>query len=183
MNTWPRCVILLAAAGCITGASQPTTVILVRHAEREQLLTPDPELSEAGRSRAEALASAAREAGVRAIIITQFVRTRETAELLANALGIMPEIVPDTGAGHAKDVANLILRKHAGQTVLVIGHGHTIPAIMRALGVRAPQPSICENQYDLIFLVSVAPPDSTRVLRARYGAATPADSLCLAVRR
>ena len=179
MNTWPRSLFLLALTGCIAGATQPTTVILVRHAEREPLVTPDPALSELGRSRAEALSIAARDAGVRAIITTQFVRTQETARPLATALGIIPEIVPDTGVGHAKEVADLILRKHAGQTVLVIGHGHTLPAIMRALGVSAPQPSICENQYDLIFLVSVAPPpDSTRLLRARYGAATPADSTC-----
>jgi phosphohistidine phosphatase SixA len=160
------------------GARQPTTVILVRHAEREALVTPDPQLSEAGRLRAQALAVAVREAGIQAIIVTQFVRTRATARPLAIDLGIIPEIVPDTGARHANEVADVIRRKHAGQTVLVIGHGHTIPPIMRALGVTQALPRLCENQYDLIFFISVAPPSPTRIVRARYGAATPPDSTC-----
>jgi hypothetical protein len=62
--------------------------------------------------------------------------------------------------------------------VLVVGHGHTIPAIMRALGVTPPLPKLCENQYDLIFLISVTLPNPARVIRARYGAATPPDSTC-----
>jgi 2,3-bisphosphoglycerate-dependent phosphoglycerate mutase len=153
-------------------------VILVRHAEREALLTPDPQLSDAGRLRALALVAATREAGIQAIITTQFVRTGATIEPLAITLGITPEIVPDTNAQHANEVAEVILRKHAGQTVLVVGHGHTIPPIMRALGVAEALPRLCENQYDLIFFISVAPPNPTRVVRARYGVATPPDSTC-----
>jgi broad specificity phosphatase PhoE len=154
-------------------------VILLRHAERESLSTPDPQLSDAGRARARALATALREAGIQAIIITQFVRTRATVAPLALALGITPEIVPDTGIRHASDVADAIRRRHAGQTVLVVGHGHTVPAIMQALGVTGPLPRLCENQYDLIFLILVAPDRPTRVVRTRYGAATPPDSACI----
>ncbi len=43
---------------------------------------------------------AAQEAGIQAIIITQFTRTRATARPLVVALGITPEIVPDTGPRH-----------------------------------------------------------------------------------
>jgi broad specificity phosphatase PhoE len=153
-------------------------VILVRHAEREALSTPDPELSPAGRLRAQALVGVAREAGVQAIITTQYVRTAATAEPLAIALGLTPEIVPDTDARHANEVADVISRKHAGQTVLVVGHGHTIPPIMRALGVTEALPRLCENQYDLIFVIWVARPSPTRVVRARYGVATAGDSSC-----
>jgi hypothetical protein len=117
---------------------------------------------------------------VQAIITTQFIRTRATVEPLALALGITPEIIPNTGVGHARDVADAILRKHAGQTVLVVGHGHTVPAIVRALGVTVPIARICENQYDLIFFISVTPSSPTRVIRARYGAASPPDSACTA---
>jgi broad specificity phosphatase PhoE len=120
-----------------------------------------------------------RDAGIQAIITTQFVRTRATVEPLAIALGITPEIVPDTGIRHATEVAAAILKGHAGQTILVVGHGHTVPAIMRALGVAAELPRLCESQYDLIFIISVAPPGPTRVVRARYGASTLPDSACI----
>jgi broad specificity phosphatase PhoE len=155
-------------------------VILVRHAEREALSTPDPKLSAAGLLRAQELVAVARDAGVQAIITTQFARTGATAKPSAIALGIVPDVVPDTGVRHRNEVADFILRKHAGQTVLVVGHGHTIPAIMRALGVAALLHRLCENQYDLIFFISLAAPGPTRVVRARYGAATPPDSTCTA---
>lgn len=169
---------LLVISGCVARGQRVTTVILVRHAERVALSTPDPELSPEGRLRAQALVGVAREAGVQAIITTQYVRTSATAEPLAMALGLTPEIVPDTDARHANEVAAVIFRKHAGQTVLVVGHGHTIAPIMRALGVKEALPRLCENQYDLIFVISVARPSPTRVVRARYGVATAGDSSC-----
>jgi broad specificity phosphatase PhoE len=170
------CLLLLGGRAAI--AQERTTVILVRHAERESLSTPDPQLTAAGRLRAQALLAVARDAGVQAIITTQFVRTETTAEPLAAALGIAPEIIPDTGARHASDVADAILKKHAGQTVLVVGHGHTVPAIMRALGATTPAPKLCESRYDLLYVISVAPSTPARVLRTHYGAAPPADSTC-----
>lgn len=168
---------VLAVCGCVARV-QPTTVILVRHAEREALSTPDPGLTAEGRMRAKDLLAAARDAGIQAIIITQFVRTRSTVEPLAAALGITPEVVPDTGNHHAIDVARLILTKHAGQTVLVVGHGHTVPAIIRALGAPFAEPRLCENQYDVMFVVTVTPDKPARVVRARYGAHSLPDSVC-----
>jgi Histidine phosphatase superfamily (branch 1) len=76
---------LLAMSGCVASVPRRTTVILVRHAEREALSTPDPELSAAGRLRAQDLVLAASGAGIQAIIITQFVRTGATAKPLAVA--------------------------------------------------------------------------------------------------
>ena len=168
---------VLAVSGCVARV-QPTTVILVRHAEREALSTPDADLTAEGRVRAKDLLGAARDAGIQAIIITQFARTRSTVEPLAAALGISPEVVPDTGSRHPIEVADLILKQHAGQTVLVVGHGHTVPAIMRALGAPFTAPRLCENEYDLMFVVTVTPYKPARVVRARYGAHPLPDSIC-----
>lgn len=170
---------LVVISACLARSPQPTTVILVRHAERDALSTPDPELTPAGRLRAQVLVGVVGDAGIQAIITTQYARAQATVTPLAIALGITPEIMPDTGAGHAHDVAEAILKKHVGQTVLVVGHGHTLLAIMRALGVTQAMSPLCESQYDLIFVVSVASPGPTRVVRARYGAVTPPDSTCL----
>ncbi len=54
---------------------RPTTVIVVRHAERAAVEGQDPPLSEAGEQRARALIEAVGDAGVRAIYATQFQRT------------------------------------------------------------------------------------------------------------
>ena len=145
----------------------PTTVILVRHAEKASTPSADPPLTPAGEARARALLAAVHDAGVDAIITTQFLRTRSTAAPTATALGITPEVVSATGATHVQDVAAAI-RKHAGHTVLVVGHSNTVPGIIAALGAPQPPP-ICDEQYDNLYIVTIPPNGPARVIEARYG--------------
>jgi broad specificity phosphatase PhoE len=175
------CLLLLACARTNASQGPTTTVIIVRHAERASPASLDPPLIEAGEARARDLAVALRDAGVQAIITTQFVRTKATAAPLARAIGVRPEVIPDSGAFHARDVAAAIRERHPGQTVLVVGHGHTIPAIIAALGAPMPQP-ICETMFDQLFVVT-ASAGSARVIRTRYGAASTPDSSCAPMRR
>ena len=81
-------LLLLISGESFANAQERTTVMLVRHAQRESLATPDPPLTAAGRERALALRSALRCAGIEAIITTQFSRTQATAAPLSVALGI-----------------------------------------------------------------------------------------------
>src|SRR6478672_13139476 len=74
-------------------AAPPTVILLVRHAEKAAQPPQDPPLTEAGLARAQALVAVARDAGVSAIITTQYERTRKTAEPTAAALHITPEVV------------------------------------------------------------------------------------------
>jgi broad specificity phosphatase PhoE len=158
-------------------SAPPTVVILVRHAEKAVQPAQDPPLTEAGSARARALVGVARDAGVTAIITTQYLRTKGTAEPTATALHVTPEIVQ---AGpmpqHAKAVADQVL-KHPGGTVLVIGHSNTIPAIVGALG--APQPKdLCDSEYDQVFVVVLGDAGPPRLIRSRYGAASADDPAC-----
>lgn len=190
--------LLLAAAGC-TSAPRPapdsgavatsvaspadaraaaTTVIVVRHAEKAAVPGDDPPLSAAGEARARALREALRDARVQAVLVTQLQRTRLTAAPLTAALGLEPEVVPVRGdvAAHARAVAERVLSNHAGQTVLVVGHSNTVPAIVEALGGGAVD-AIDERVYDDLFVV-VRPADgAARLVHARYGSPTgaPAD--------
>ena len=163
-----------------TGSAPPTVVVLVRHAEKAAQPPQDPPLSDAGSARARALVAVARDAGVNAIITTQFLRTKNTAEPTATALNVTPEVVQ---AGpmpqHAKAVADQV-RKHAGGTVLVVGHSNTIPAIVGALG--APQPKdLCDSEYDQVFVVVLGDAGAPRLIRSRYGAANADDPACNAM--
>lgn len=162
-------------------ASPPTVVLLVRHAEKAAQPAQDPPLTEAGAARARALVQVARDAGVTAIITTQFERTRKTAEPTATALHITPEVVE---AGpvpqHAKATVDRILA-HGGGTVLVVGHSNTIPAIVGALG--APQPrELCDSEYDQLFVVILGDTGPPRLIRSRYGAPSADDVSCPAMR-
>ena len=131
------------------------SIFLVRHAERADtagggppMMAADPSLSDAGRQRAESLATVLKDSGITAIYATEFKRTQETAAPLAKALGIAVTTVP------AKDTAGLVekLRGAAGN-VLVVGHSNTVPEIVKALGVASPV-KIEDAEYDNLLIVT-----------------------------
>jgi broad specificity phosphatase PhoE len=68
----------LLASALLSTATAQSTIFVVRHAEKADA-TKDPDLSEAGRARAEALAKALRDAKIAAIYATEFKRTQQTA--------------------------------------------------------------------------------------------------------
>ena len=123
-------------------------------------------------ARAKALAVALANAKVDAVITTQLVRTRETGRPVAEARGLAIETVP-VGAAiaeHAKSVADAV-RKHAGQTVLVVGHSNTVTQIIAALG--GPKlPELCDSQYSNLYTV-VLDGASARLVVGTYGAPSP----------
>ena len=172
---------LLLLAAPAAGQQQTTTVILVRHAEKAAAPANDPPLTEAGETRAKALAMIARDAGVTAIVTTQFARTRETARPAAEELHITPDVVTAGGAQHAQEVARVI-RSHAGGVVLVVGHSNTIPAIIAALGAPQPPP-MCDSEYDDIYIVTLPASGSSHVIRARYGQPSPRGTDCATMMR
>jgi phosphohistidine phosphatase SixA len=159
-------LILVVVAVPMTASAQQT-VFLVRHAERadtaageKPMKGADPDLSEAGRTRAASLARALEDAKVTAIFATEFKRTQQTAAPLAKALGIEVTVVP---ADHTADLVKRI--KGAKGNVLVVGHSDSVPEIIKALGVAAPV-TIADSEFDNLFLVRRATPPS--LLRLHY---------------
>lgn len=160
-----------------------TVVLIVRHAEKAGE-SGDVPLSSAGEVRARALVDVARRAGVSAVITTQYQRTRATAAPIAESLGVTPEVLEARGAvpQHARAVADAIRGRHAGKTVLVVGHSNTVPPIATALGAPA-LPDICDEVYDQLYTVVVAADGSARLIVSRYGAPTPPGSSCTTMMR
>jgi len=168
------CLALLPAlvGGLLAQEPGPTTILLVRHAEK-RVDGSDPGLSAAGRARAAELARVLSDVPLAAIYASQFVRTRETGAPLAERLDLEVTIDPIEGdmetwaAGFAAD----LLERHRGEAVLVVGHSNTLPAVMRALGVPDP-PELSERDYDDLFVVTRTG-DAVRVMRLNFGAANP----------
>ena len=151
-------------------------VLLVRHAEKAAEPAGDPALTPAGVTRSQALAAALQDAGVTSIITTQLRRTGETAQPLAKALGLTPEVVQTSAGGpggleaHVQAVAAAV-RRHAGGVVLVVGHSNTIPPIIAALG--GPRlPDICDPIHANLFVLQLGAGEA-HLVRSRYGAAEP----------
>jgi broad specificity phosphatase PhoE len=150
--------------------SGTTTIVLVRHAEKAAEPAADPPLTEAGAARAQALVEAVRGMPVTAIVSTDFARTRSTAAPLAARLGLTTEIVDARARDHARLVAEGVLARHRGETVVIVGHSNTVPDIVAALGAPKPAP-ICDGEYDNLFVVRVPAAGPATVERRHYGAA------------
>ena len=151
-----RCVLallLLLGLGALADAQaqETTTVLVVRHAEKEWE-DGDPPLSEVGWQRAEDLLRLTEESGVSVLFGTQYKRTTQTLEPIAERLDL--EIL-EHDARDSEGLAKRILADHAGAVVLVSGHSNTVPAIVAALGAPEPDP-IDDADYDNLYVVSVS---------------------------
>lgn len=158
-------------AEAVSPSNASTVVLLVRHAEKASDGGDDPALTPAGQQRAQALVDVAGNAGVSAIYTTQYRRTHDTAQPLADRLGV-PVTVRAISAGaqaHAAELAREILTQHRGETVLVVEHSNTLPFILAELA-KVQVPQLGDNEYDRLFVVVVPPSGPARLIQSRYGA-------------
>jgi phosphohistidine phosphatase SixA len=155
---------------------QPTTVILVRHAEKftGNPLDQNPPLTPEGWARARDLYRLLKSRHVDAIITTQLDRTKMTARPTADSLHLTPEVVEmgRDARANAAAVASLIRARHAGQTVLVVGHSTTVPQIIADLGGPALG-EICESAYSNVFTLVVPRTGAPRLAHVHFGSADP----------
>jgi len=153
-------VVFLSVFVAVTVASAQPVVVIVRHAEKEASDGGDPDLSPAGRARAEALARILKDSGITAIFTSEFKRTQETAALTAASAGVAATVVP------AKDPAALVAKLHQlNGNALVVGHGNTIPNIIKALGINAPI-NIPDADYSELLIVTLG--DKPQLFRLHY---------------
>jgi broad specificity phosphatase PhoE len=144
----------------VAGANAAPVVFIVRHGEKASAGGKDPELSVQGQKRADALANILKDSQITAVFVTEFKRTQETAAPTAKAAHVNPTVVPanDTGVLVEK------LRTLNGNA-LVVGHGNTIPDLLKALGIAAAV-SIPEDDYGEIFAVVLG--DAPQLVRLHY---------------
>jgi phosphohistidine phosphatase SixA len=139
--------LLLSIFIAVSVASAEPVVVVVRHAEKAISDADDPDLSPAGRARAEALARILNDSGIKAIFTSEFKRTQETAAPTAASTHIAPTVVA------AKDTAALTEKLHQlNGNALVIAHSNTIPDIIKALGIKVVI-KIPDTDYSDLFIV------------------------------
>jgi phosphohistidine phosphatase SixA len=146
-----------------------TTVIVIRHAEKETVSAADPALSAAGEARAALLARMfgdAKGAGrLDAIYVSATLRSRSTAAPLAARLGLAPIVA---AADDPKGLARRVLRENSGKRVMVIGHINTMPQIVSALADRSDIPGIDEQDFATMYVVSVPRIGHANLVRLSY---------------
>ncbi|MCA1580655.1 MAG: histidine phosphatase family protein [Acidobacteria bacterium] len=128
-------------------------VFIVRHAEKQsEANEKEVPLSEAGRARARRLAEVLRDAKIAAIYSTDTVRTRATAEPLARAGRLTPQLYDANGPDAASLLAARIAKEHGGENVLVVGHSNTVGPLVAALGC-ADEVRVGPREYDGLWIV------------------------------
>lgn len=136
-------------------ACSPTRFYVVRHAEKAApgagSDARDPQLSDAGKERAEELAKLLARKKIRQVFVTNTTRARATASPTASLFGLEPQLYP--GAGDSAFIARL--HKLKGNT-LVVGHSNTVDDIVNGLtkhiSVKGDLP---ESSFDRLFIVTL----------------------------
>jgi len=166
---WLLFFVAVAVALFAYRSATTTTVVLVRHAEKELVTIDDPPLAPTGERRAERLAQMFGTAGgpghIEGVYVTNTRRSQQTAAPLAARLGIRPSVLP--AATSADSVASQVLHEHRGGRALIVGHSNTVPEIVKALSGQVVPP-IPDEEYDDVYVVTVPTFGRASVLRLKY---------------
>jgi broad specificity phosphatase PhoE len=168
---------LLAAILCNLGWTRQTepftTIIVVRHAEKDSAGV-NPKLTDRGLDRAQALARVLVGIDINAVYVTQYLRTLQTAKQVADIHHLKP-IVFDVDLSSprrcAKILAEAILQRNKGQTVLVSNHSNVIPFLLEALGSSNPG-NIDNRVYDNLFIVVQHSSGAAKLFKLKYGSSS-----------
>ena len=175
-QTRTRTIVVFAMLFALLGAvvvfayfatfSRPvTTVILVRHAEKNLDPPDDPDLSPDGFARAQEIARIFSDTRINAIYATQYKRTQQTVEPLSKRIGV-PVTLLD--AKQPEELVKRIQTSLRGQTIFVSGHNDTVPAITSALSGET-FPPIPPSEYDNLYIVTIYRFGKAKVLKLKYG--------------
>ena len=158
--------VALLGACTLSARSDETVVILVRHADR---IEGTDALTPAGKARGEELVHVLEKAGLTAIVHSDAARATQTAAPVVAATKLVPVALP---GGNTEAFAREILGKHAGGTVLVVGHSNTVPKIVAALG--GPElPDIDGAEFDTLLVLTLGAGRAPRLTSLQYGKASP----------
>lgn len=169
---------LLAIAGVFTiamafaywNSATTTTIVLIRHAEKQIGTNDDAPLSPQGEQRATRLAQMFGDAEsfgrVKQIYVSDTRRAQQTAAGLAQRLNLKPRIV-DPKASPA-EVARRVLRENRGGLAIVVGHSNTIPPLVAKLSDADEVPPMSDEEFDTMYVVTVPTIGKASVLRMKY---------------
>ncbi|MFM8832543.1 MAG: SixA phosphatase family protein [Cytophagales bacterium] len=156
------CLVMLAEFAA--AQEKLTTVILVRHAEKENDGSKNPELSEAGKKRALLLADLFSKAKIDAVYSTNFKRTEATVAPLASYHSL--PITHYDGAKPAE--VDEMISKWKGGTIVICGHSNTTPAIINRLIGKEEYKTFHDGDYSNLVMLTVASVGDAKITWLRY---------------
>lgn len=137
--------------GTQSAAGQTKTIVLVRHAEKADSTSQDPELSSEGKQRAERLIKVAGKYKPGAFYSTNFKRTRDTVTPFAAKRDKPVEIYDPR---KPKELIDTIMQSRTKRFV-VVGHSNTIPGLANLIAKKELFKNLDETEYTVIWLVRI----------------------------
>jgi len=137
--------------GAIETSAQSKTIVLVRHAEKVDETSQDPELSEAGKARAQLLVKKVNKYRPKEIFSTDFKRTRDTAAPIAAKRRVQVQIYDPR---KPQELVDRIMKSETKRFVIV-GHSNTVPGLANALGGKRLFRDLDDAEYGAIWVVKI----------------------------
>lgn len=139
-------------------SAQKTTVILLRHAEKDASKTADkkdPDLTDAGRQRAEKLVEVLSKYKGCRIYSTNYKRTRNTVNPFAERSDPKYRLRVQVYDSENLEKFADELRNLRGGCAIVVGHSNTTPTLVNHLLKQEKYKWLQDNEYDKIFILKV----------------------------
>ncbi len=141
----------------VLGVSQTTTVILLRHAEKDTsapgsaMMKADPPLSVLGEKRAASLPEVLKAYHPDSIYSTNYTRTKATINPLAQKFGLPVQLYDPAKLNEMAD--KLLAMK--GGTIIVVGHSNTTPRLVNLLIEQNKYPDLNDSVYNQLWIVTI----------------------------
>ena len=144
-------------------AAGMTSIILVRHAEKDY--GADPLLTPQGTERANRLMEMTKNLPIAAVYSTDTRRTINTARPTADFHKKDIKIYDPYGL---EAFGATLRRRHRGETVLVVGHSNTTPALTSVLDRRNDYERFSELDYTNFWIINIPVRGAEHLLKLRY---------------
>lgn len=147
----PKIKLLSVVVACLFCSCKTTHYYVVRHAEKGSIagMTTDVPLSEAGKLRADALKDTLAGRNIQAIYTTNFLRTRSTAQPLAEKENITLQFYKPY------DTSFIALLKSSRKNFLIVGHSNTIDNLVNELmGMKMVADDLPESRFGDLFVIT-----------------------------
>lgn len=162
--------IIIVLLACLTGCMAPavnsksgatTTVILIRHAERDNFFV----LTDRGREHAKALVNAVGGMEITAIYSPDLERCLDTVAPLAKHLALDITLIPRISKETADKIVAKMLAEHAGEVVLLVGNGSgNLRSLHQRLGGTGDGP----YPYGDLYIYTIPDQGPVKVVKTRY---------------
>ncbi|WP_207494087.1 SixA phosphatase family protein [Aridibaculum aurantiacum] len=140
---------LLSITGVCQQSNDVTTVIIVRHGEKQA--GNDPALTSEGMQRAERLSAVFKGVKPDEIFSSPYIRTRQTINPWAKEAGVE---IQEYDPRNLEKMATYLLSQ-VNKTIVVAGHSNTNPRLVNLLLQQEKYKDLDDSEYSTIYVITI----------------------------